>query len=79
LVDIPVATEVASEFRYRHAYLDDNTLLIAISQSGETADTLAALKTARQKSQSPILGDLQCTAKLFGARVPSTHANRRRY
>ena len=52
LADIPVATEVASEFRYRHAYLDDSTLLIAISQSGETADTLAALKTARQKSQA---------------------------
>ena len=50
LAGIPVATEVASEFRYRQAYLDDSTLLIAISQSGETADTLAALKTAKEKS-----------------------------
>lgn len=51
LANIPVATEAASEFRYRQAYSDDTTLFVAISQSGETADTLAALKTAKEKSK----------------------------
>ncbi len=45
---IPVETEYASEFRYRHPVLDDRSLVIAISQSGETADTLAALKEAKR-------------------------------
>ncbi len=39
--------EVASEFRYRSPYIDENTLVIIISQSGETADTLAALRIAK--------------------------------
>ncbi|MEK7464338.1 MAG: glutamine--fructose-6-phosphate transaminase (isomerizing) [Patescibacteria group bacterium] len=45
---IPVEVEYASEFRYRHPVLDDKDVLIAISQSGETADTLAALKEAKK-------------------------------
>lgn len=45
---LPCSVEVASEFRYRRPVVPDNTLLIAISQSGETADTLAALRYARQ-------------------------------
>ena len=45
--NIPVHVEYASEFRYNHALIDDNTVVIAISQSGETADTLAAIKKAR--------------------------------
>lgn len=46
---IPVEVDVASEFRYRDPIIDENTLLIAITQSGETADTLAAVREARSK------------------------------
>lgn len=46
---IPVEVDVASEFRYRDPFVDENTLFIAISQSGETLDTLAALREAKQK------------------------------
>jgi len=49
LVSIPVEVDVASEFRYRHPLLKENQLVIVISQSGETADTLAALRLARLK------------------------------
>lgn len=46
---IPCQVEVASEYRYRHTVLAKNTLLITISQSGETADTLAALRKAKEQ------------------------------
>lgn len=46
---IPVEVDVASEFRYRDPFVDDKTLFIAISQSGETLDTLAALREAKKK------------------------------
>ncbi|MCD8289388.1 MAG: glutamine--fructose-6-phosphate transaminase (isomerizing) [Prevotella sp.] len=46
---IPVEVEYASEFRYGSPYLTDKDVVIAISQSGETADTLAAIKLAREK------------------------------
>ncbi|MEY8368527.1 glutamine--fructose-6-phosphate transaminase (isomerizing) [Anaerovoracaceae bacterium 42-11] len=46
---IPVEVDVASEFRYRDPFVDENTLFIAISQSGETLDTLAALREAKAK------------------------------
>ncbi|ABR50373.1 glucosamine--fructose-6-phosphate aminotransferase, isomerizing [Alkaliphilus metalliredigens QYMF] len=46
---IPVEVDVASEFRYRDPFVDDKTLFIAVSQSGETADTLAALREAKEK------------------------------
>ena len=49
LARIPVTVEIASEFRYQDPIVDENTLLITISQSGETADTLAALKLAKEK------------------------------
>ena len=49
LAGIPVSVEYASEFRYRNAVLEDGTLTLAISQSGETADTLAALRESRQR------------------------------
>jgi glucosamine--fructose-6-phosphate aminotransferase (isomerizing) len=49
LARIPVEVEYASEFRYRNPVVDDRTLVIGISQSGETADTLAALKEAKQR------------------------------
>ena len=45
---VPVHVEYASEFRYRNAIIDPNTIVIAISQSGETADTLAAIKKAKE-------------------------------
>ncbi|WP_122640404.1 glutamine--fructose-6-phosphate transaminase (isomerizing) [Romboutsia sp. Marseille-P6047] len=46
---IPVITDIASEFRYRDPYIDNKTLLILVSQSGETADTLASLRYAKEK------------------------------
>ena len=49
LAKIPVEIDVASEFRYRDPLVDENTLFIAISQSGETLDTLAALREAKSK------------------------------
>src|SRR5438477_1503886 len=44
---LPVEVDIASEFRYRHPVLDSRVLTVPISQSGETADTLAALREAR--------------------------------
>tara|TARA_R110002049_G_scaffold37208_1_gene117543 strand:+ start:108162 stop:110009 length:1848 start_codon:yes stop_codon:yes gene_type:complete len=49
LARIPVEVEYASEFRYRNPVITENDVLIAISQSGETADTLAAIKLAKSK------------------------------
>ncbi len=49
LARVPVEVEYASEFRYRNPIVDENTLVIAISQSGETADTLAAIREAKQR------------------------------
>ncbi|HLU25792.1 MAG TPA: glutamine--fructose-6-phosphate transaminase (isomerizing) [Longimicrobiales bacterium] len=52
---IPVEVEYASEFRYRNPVVDKDTLVIVISQSGETADTLAALREAKERG-APVLG-----------------------
>ena len=49
LARIPVEIDYASEFRYRDPILDDKTLIIAISQSGETADTIAAVRESKEK------------------------------
>ncbi|WP_028870770.1 glutamine--fructose-6-phosphate transaminase (isomerizing) [Psychroserpens burtonensis] len=49
LARIPVEVEYASEFRYRNPVINENDVVIAISQSGETADTLAAIKLAKSK------------------------------
>jgi len=46
---IPVEVDIASEFRYRDPLVDENTVVLAISQSGETADTLAAMEEGRQR------------------------------
>lgn len=54
LCKIPVTVEVASEFRYRDPLIDKNTLCIYISQSGETADTIAALKLAKSMGAKTI-------------------------
>jgi glucosamine--fructose-6-phosphate aminotransferase (isomerizing) len=55
MAGIPCMVEVASEYRYRNPVIPDNTLFVAISQSGETADTLAALRHA---NESGYLGTL---------------------
>jgi glucosamine--fructose-6-phosphate aminotransferase (isomerizing) len=49
LAHLPVEVEYASEFRYRNAPLDDRTLVFVLSQSGETADTLGALREAKRR------------------------------
>jgi len=54
LTRIPVEVEYASEFRYRNPIINENDVVIAISQSGETADTLAAIKLAKQKGATII-------------------------
>ncbi|MFN3343035.1 MAG: glutamine--fructose-6-phosphate transaminase (isomerizing) [Flavobacteriales bacterium] len=54
LARIPVEVEYASEFRYRNPIVDENDVVIAISQSGETADTLAAIQLAQSKGATII-------------------------
>lgn len=49
MAKIPVRVDLASEFRYRKPLLDKNSLVIVISQSGETADSLAVLREAEEK------------------------------
>jgi len=56
LAGIPCNVEVASEFRYRHPVPRPDSLLVAISQSGETADTLAAVRGATEIGFGPVLG-----------------------
>ena len=51
---IPVEVDIASEFRYRHLLIDDRVLTITISQSGETADTLAGLRIAKKMGSKVI-------------------------
>lgn len=55
LARIPVEVDVASEFRYRDPILEEGTLVVVISQSGETADTLAALRESKKRG-SKVLG-----------------------
>jgi len=55
MAGIPVEVEYASEFRYKDPIIDQNTVVLAISQSGETADTLAAIKMAKKKGAT-VLG-----------------------
>ncbi|MFT5170212.1 MAG: glucosamine--fructose-6-phosphate aminotransferase (isomerizing), partial [Candidatus Omnitrophota bacterium] len=54
LAKVPVSVEAASEFRYRDPIVDKKTLVIAISQSGETADTLAGVREAKRKGAKVI-------------------------
>ncbi len=54
LCRIPVEVDIASEFRYRNPILDEKTLCIFISQSGETADTIAALKLSKEQGSKTI-------------------------
>ncbi len=70
LCRIPVEVEYASEFRYRNPVIFEDDMVIAISQSGETADTLAAIELAKQKGAT-IFG----VCNVVGASIPrATHA-----
>lgn len=70
LARIPVEVEYASEFRYRNPVIGEEDVLIAISQSGETADTLAAVELAKSKGAT-IFG----VCNVVGSSIPrSTHA-----
>ncbi len=62
---IPVEVEMASEFRYRDPVLDDRTLVVAISQSGETADTLEALRHAKEQKATVL-----AICNTNGAQIP---------
>ena len=55
LTKIPVICDLASEFRYNDPFIDENTLVILISQSGETADTLKALRFAKEEGAMTLL------------------------
>jgi glucosamine--fructose-6-phosphate aminotransferase (isomerizing) len=70
LARIPVEVEYASEFRYRNPVINHNDVVIAISQSGETADSLAAIKLAKEKGAT-IIG----ICNVVGSSIPrETHA-----
>ena len=56
IADLPCQVDYASEYRYRNPHVDKNSLLITISQSGETADTLAALRYAKEKDYLASVG-----------------------
>ena len=70
LARVPVEVEYASEFRYRNPVIKQGDVVIAISQSGETADTLAAIELAKQKGAT-VFG----VCNVVGASIPrATHA-----
>lgn len=54
LAQVPVDVEYASEYRYRDFFLDEKALVVLISQSGETADTLAALRAVKEKNSTTL-------------------------
>ncbi len=56
IADLPCQVDYASEYRYRNPHVDNDSLLITISQSGETADTLAALRYAKEKNYLGTVG-----------------------
>ena len=62
---IPVNSEVASEFRYKDPLIDEHTLMIVVSQSGETADTLAAMRLAQSKG-ARVLGVVNAVGSSIG-------------
>ena len=64
LCRIPVEVDIASEFRYRNPIVNDKTLCIYISQSGETADTIAALKLAKSKGAKTL-----AISNVFGSSI----------
>jgi glucosamine--fructose-6-phosphate aminotransferase (isomerizing) len=75
---VPCTVEVASEYRYRRGGDAAGTLFVSISQSGETADTLAALRAAKGARLSIHPGHLQCRGKFTGAGIGIDPADARR-
>ncbi|MCF7875856.1 glutamine--fructose-6-phosphate transaminase (isomerizing) [Candidatus Bipolaricaulota bacterium] len=75
-LNIPIEVEIGSEFRYRHPPLDENSLVIGISQSGETADTLAGLEKAGEKGATvaSVINVLGSTITRRSDAVLYTHA-----
>ncbi len=65
LLRVPTETEYASEFRYRNPIIDEGTVVIAVSQSGETADTQAAIREAKQRG-ALVIG----VVNVVGATIP---------
>lgn len=65
IAKIPVQVEIASEFRYSDPFVDENTLVIAVSQSGETLDTLAALREGKRKGAR-----ILTISNVVGASIP---------
>ena len=76
LARIQVDVDYASEFRYRDPVMDENTLLLVISQSGETADTIAALREAQTRREGA--GHLQCAGLDDRARSRRDNSDARR-
>jgi glucosamine--fructose-6-phosphate aminotransferase (isomerizing) len=74
---IPVEVEYASEFRYRNPIINENDVVIAISQSGETADPLAAIKLA--KSKGFIIGFLYLNSEAYSTSTGILAMSSRRY
>ena len=76
LTRLPVEIDIASEFRYRDPVLDESTLVILISQSGETADTLAALRLANERGAKTlcIVNVVSSSIANEGGSVIYTHA-----
>ena len=71
LCSIPVEVDYASELRYRNPILNENDLLLLISQSGETADTLAALKEAKAKNNIKTIGIVNVVGSTISREVDS--------
>jgi glucosamine--fructose-6-phosphate aminotransferase (isomerizing) len=71
LAGIPCEVDYGSEFRYRDPILDDETLLLVVSQSGETADTLAAVETARERG-TPVLAVCNVVDSSIARRATTT-------
>ena len=72
LAKIPVRVELASEFRYRDPLVPENTMVVIISQSGETADSLAALRKAKEQGPKPWPSSTWWAPPLPGRRTTSS-------
>ena len=70
--------EIASEYRYRNPVVPPNSLFVTISQSGETADTLAALRLAKEAGYLSSIAICNVPESSSGARIRARHADARR-